>query len=248
MQNWCQLVNKPITNVLVNCHFYIFDLWHGDLWHMKVCLLWIFHYINWKHVIYCIGIGSESPRTTMFNTYYNGIKRTLRDGCAGIPNLSHFILFIGLTFSSLRMIWNHFECMEKWYWNTKASKPNQTLLFQFKWFIHGQINTLMSRVYMILFEYLQWNSYIPTIYHIYKYMMNKYIHINRYDDKIKIQLTWKVPCCQHGSKNSPLKHNINIIENRLLYAGVQTGVLPILCSVQNWEVHIHFCWGHNAIK
>ena len=35
------------------------------------------------------GIGSESPRTTMFNMYYNGIKRMLRDGCAGFPNLSH---------------------------------------------------------------------------------------------------------------------------------------------------------------
>ena len=34
------------------------------------------------------GIGSESPRTTMFNMYYNGIKRMLRDGCTGIPNLS----------------------------------------------------------------------------------------------------------------------------------------------------------------
>ena len=34
------------------------------------------------------GIGSESPRTTIFNMYYNGIKCMLRDGCAGIPNLS----------------------------------------------------------------------------------------------------------------------------------------------------------------
>ena len=33
-------------------------------------------------------IGSECPRTTMFNMYYNGMKRMLRDGCAGIPNLS----------------------------------------------------------------------------------------------------------------------------------------------------------------
>ena len=37
------------------------------------------------------GIGSESPHshTTMFNMYYNGIKRMLRDGCAGITNLSY---------------------------------------------------------------------------------------------------------------------------------------------------------------
>ena len=36
-----------------------------------------------------MGIGSEYPRTTMFNMYfYNGIKRMLRDGWAGIPNLS----------------------------------------------------------------------------------------------------------------------------------------------------------------
>ena len=35
-----------------------------------------------------MGIGSESSRTTMFNMYYNGIKRMLRDGCTGIPNLS----------------------------------------------------------------------------------------------------------------------------------------------------------------
>ena len=32
-----------------------------------------------------LGIGSESP-------YYNGIKRMLRDGCAGIPNLSHILV------------------------------------------------------------------------------------------------------------------------------------------------------------
>ena len=33
-------------------------------------------------------IDSESPHTSMFNMYYNVIKRMLRDGCAGIPNLS----------------------------------------------------------------------------------------------------------------------------------------------------------------
>ena len=37
------------------------------------------------------GIGSESPRTTMFIMYCNGIKRMLRDGRAGIPNLSQIV-------------------------------------------------------------------------------------------------------------------------------------------------------------
>ena len=38
-----------------------------------------------------IGIGSESQRTTMFNMYYNRIKRMFRNGCAGILNLSRKI-------------------------------------------------------------------------------------------------------------------------------------------------------------
>ena len=38
------------------------------------------------------GICSESPRTKMFNMYHNGIKRMLRDGCVGIPNLSPIFL------------------------------------------------------------------------------------------------------------------------------------------------------------
>ena len=38
-----------------------------------------------------IGIGSESQRTTMFNMYYNGIKRMFRNGCAGILNLNRKI-------------------------------------------------------------------------------------------------------------------------------------------------------------
>ena len=42
---------------------------------------------------------SESQRTTMFNTYYNGIKRMLRDGCAcaGIPNISRNFNYLHCT-------------------------------------------------------------------------------------------------------------------------------------------------------
>ena len=51
-------------------------------------------------IYYIFGIGSESPRTTMFNMYYNGIKRMLRDGRAGIPNLSHIFVFDSIFFGS----------------------------------------------------------------------------------------------------------------------------------------------------
>ena len=62
-----------------------------------------------KLFVVILGIGLESPHTTMFNMYYNGIKRMWRDGCAGIPNLKsliivfvlllHFVLFIFSVFT-----------------------------------------------------------------------------------------------------------------------------------------------------
>ena len=51
------------------------------------------------------GIGSESPRTTMYKMY-NFIKRMVRDGRAGILNLSEitFIMNIGIKIENSKNI------------------------------------------------------------------------------------------------------------------------------------------------
>ena len=65
--------------------------------------------ILYKGYVCVVGIGSESPRTTMYNLYYNGIKRMVRDGRAGIPNLSHVVLALCFSIEGIKCCHNLFH-------------------------------------------------------------------------------------------------------------------------------------------
>jgi len=58
-------------------------------------------FLSWCY-IFGNRFGIPAPaHTTMFNMYYNGIKCMLRDGRAGIPNLSPFLIWRGFFKSNL---------------------------------------------------------------------------------------------------------------------------------------------------
>ena len=87
-----------ITFIGLNLMYILSNLGFSCLIFLHLLTFFLFNLLTF--LIWHFGIGLESPRTTMFNMYYNGIKRMLRDGCAGIPNLCrHFIL------SSFALCW-----------------------------------------------------------------------------------------------------------------------------------------------
>ena len=65
------VIQLPIGEVMLTCKLHSMD----EDWVQKFV-----PFIN----VSIMGIGSQSPRTTL---YYNGIKHMVRDGCAGILNL-----------------------------------------------------------------------------------------------------------------------------------------------------------------
>ena len=58
------------------------------------------------------------PHTTMFNMYYNGIKHMLRDGRAGIPNLSPIQIHFNLPKYCIH------QCITQWCYTSLQKKVN----------------------------------------------------------------------------------------------------------------------------